>query len=354
MSETKHLRTQQEVTRWQRLFRVFFAWYAVLGVALLAAAYMLEFEVCQRLGPHPKLQYLCTIAQYLANSIGLALLVASVFSFSIESASFLDYMKGILVRIVVSKDFLRNLSLSNKREAMELILKPSDDQASLASQVEEYFKQHIDQSMHLFEKNFKSSGNLNLRATYEDDNPVVRVYEDSSYTIHRTEPRFLPLKFGFEDSRSKLIDGEYVIPNEPGRPLKEADFKGTPRKAESGLLWNEFTYELPDDVHNHPYISIHMRYIEYGQDHWQLIVYRSMSFMNGLNVSLLCERDLRVKGYMIFDVEKNYTVTLSPDSKDLRIRCSQWIQPGRGLCILVAKENSTQVGVASPTAKKTD
>jgi len=341
--EKKNTRTMQRVKEWKSLFRSFFARYSVFGISLLVIAYLLRFEVCPLLTKWPKLAFICDLAHFLCGTTGVALIVASVFSFSIESASFLGYMKRILVKIVVSKDFLRNLTLANKKEALELILKPSEDQIKLYSNVEEYFHEYIEKSMHLFEHNFKSKGVINLFATYSDDDPTLRIEETVSHTVYRTETQFNNLEFGFEDERSNVLGGEITPPNKPHIVLNANDFKKSIKREESGFVWTEYKYDIPDDLHYHPYLAFQLRLIEYGHDHWQIFTLKTIGFFDGLATYLRCDRDLIVKDYMIYDLERNYSIRLSEDRKMLHINCSQWVEPGRGFSILVAKNSATAI-----------
>ena len=63
-----------------------------------------------------------------------------------------------------------------------------------------------------------------------------------------------------------------------------------------------------------------------GSDHWQLFCYKSLFPTDQIDLHLRCDKDLLIKGYMIFDKEKNYTVDLAKDKKNITISCSQWLK----------------------------
>ena len=100
----------------------------------------------------------------LLSAVGIALLVGCIFDFSKNSEAFLKFVSEILTDIIVSKTFLSSLTANDKKSALKLILQPSFKQIEQYSNINEYFKKKIDDSMKMFDTNFKTNLILNIEA----------------------------------------------------------------------------------------------------------------------------------------------------------------------------------------------
>ena len=307
-----------------------------LGILLLIMSYIIKFDLaCYYKDCNLKLFYLIDIVASFTLTIGIALLVAIIFSYTIESSSFISYIERILKKIVISKDFLNNLDAKGKKEALELILTPSESQTRLYSNINEYFLKHIDESMQLFDTNFKSNFVYEADA-YIDSRGVIRMTQSMIYKLYTTKTEFAPVILGFENESSELV--EMSIHNDSGERYKVnlSDIHKTHKVEESGFEWYEYMYEIDKNYSKSKYITIIQNFIEYGDDHWQLLNHKSIIPTDSIVFNLRCHDEITIKESMIFDIDKNYSVTQSSDNKTIRIVCDQWMKRGTGFCVLVS------------------
>jgi hypothetical protein len=318
---------------WYEQFTKFFFKYFLVGLALIliSVVYKNGIEVFVH-DPFWKevFSYLISIIDI----IGPSLLVASLFTFSIESRSFIDYIKDIIENVIIKKEFLGKLSLIDKREALQRILYPNKEHFNLFGNIKNYFDETIEKNLTLFEYNFKS--HLQINITAKNDNEGFYLYECFSYRIYKGEKGFQPVRFGFENTESKLVSCEYATSKGNIIRLKETDFCIDDQIEESGSKWCLYSYNIPSEIEG-DYITLYSKTIEKGHDHWQLFSYKTILPSEGLNLILDCSNDITIKEFMIFDNDKNYNCQLSNDKKRLEICTTQWLSPGVGLNILVSK-----------------
>jgi hypothetical protein len=122
--------------------------------------------------------------------------------------------------------------------------------------------------------------------------------------------------------------------------IKEEDYEIKEQVEESGFKWTEYSYEIPEQFDKTEFISINTELNEYGQKHWQMFSFKFLAPADGLKIDLRCDSDLIIKYYMIFDKDKYYATSISEDKKHFTLICNQWMKPGVGLSILVAKQST--------------
>lgn len=75
-----------------------------------------------------------------------------MFDFSKNSEAFTIFVSNILRNIVISKEFLNIMSENEKKNSLELILKPTNLQIEQCSSIDLYYKKSIDTFMDLYKK----------------------------------------------------------------------------------------------------------------------------------------------------------------------------------------------------------
>ena len=270
--------------------------------------------------------------------IGPSLIVASLFTFSIESKGFIEYIKDQLEKITIKKEFLDKLNDVDKREALRRILSPSNDKYQLYNNIKNYFEETITKAMSLFEYTFKSNFTIDVNAFIKDDR--VCFEETISQKTYRGKDGLYQIKIGFSEMpMHEFISVQYILPNGECKQINKDKFKITRDVDESGFKNIMYNYDIPEPIETE-FISVIIKYYEYGYDHWQLFAYKTMIPSEGIKVTINCNDDLVIKEHLIYDNDKNYTCNISENKKRLNIFTSQWISPGNGINVLVAKENS--------------
>lgn len=324
---------------WKKLFARYFAKYFLVSIILILISFIIEYNVIPELTGKSKTIYAAELIGYICTTAGVALLVASIFTFTIESSSFLDYIRMVLRKVVVSKEFLKNLTAENKAEALKLVLKPSTALEAVYANVDEYVSAHVEESLHLFETNFKSNVNF-TGFVKREDNGVFYLKESYTMRIHRALDAFEPLSFGFEDPRSKIISAAIVSPDGDQRVnVSPENFNQKKKVEESGFEWYEYTYVIPDYLQKCTYLNLEYEFTEYGQSHWQTFHYKLLQPSDGIDIVIYCCEGVVVKDYMIYDKDRNYSVK-KDNPGSIKVSCHQWMKPGSGISILVGDANT--------------
>lgn len=129
-------------------FSLFFTRYTIWGFVLILIAIIMD--LCNSTDI-----FYIDILQNIFSTLGVALLVGAIFDFSKNSETFTLFVSNILRDIVVSKDFLNVMSEEEKKNSLELILKPTNLQIEQCSSIDLYYKKSIDNFMELYNTPFK-------------------------------------------------------------------------------------------------------------------------------------------------------------------------------------------------------
>ena len=71
---------------------------------------------------YPFLFHIKDIFTLLTQSIGIAIFVANIFTFHLGTKEFFNYVEEMLLKIIVSKEFIGRLDPKDKKELLKLIL----------------------------------------------------------------------------------------------------------------------------------------------------------------------------------------------------------------------------------------
>ena len=130
-------------------FQMFFTKYTIYGIMIILVSVILDLT-------NVKDYFWLEVLKNVLSTIGTAILVGAIFDFSKNSEAFTNFVSNILKRIVVSKEFLNEMSESEKKNSLELILKPTNLQVEQCSSIDLYYKKSISNFMGLYNKPFKT------------------------------------------------------------------------------------------------------------------------------------------------------------------------------------------------------
>lgn len=137
-----------------KVFHLFCNRFAYVGFALIL--FSIIINLCTSLLSNYLSPFSISLICSLLSTIGIALFIGAIFDLAKNSQEFVESVSMILSNIVVSKSFLNTLSENDKRQALELILQPSGDQLQQYSNINQYFQKKVDESVGIFDTNFKS------------------------------------------------------------------------------------------------------------------------------------------------------------------------------------------------------
>ena len=268
----------------------------------------------------------------LLNTIGIALLIGSIFDFSKNSNDFMDFVSAILKDIIVSKNFLKGLEDKEKKKALEMVLTPSGNQLEQCSDIQMYFKRKIDDTMEIFHTNFKTNLVVNVEIKKIDN--IVQTFITLTYRVYKIEDKYFPLITTFEKEECN-VEKSYIIFPEGIKEVSEKDI--TPNEEEiSPTNVKTYSYEIPEDLYIYPYLTIKKHVIEKGYNHWTNFHWNTLTPTDGITFTLKCYDGLHIQEYFIFDSEKLYNVAESDDKTSIDIISTMWLDKHSGFVFTVS------------------
>lgn len=268
----------------------------------------------------------------LSNTIGIALLIGSIFDFSKNSNDFMDFVSSILKDIIVSKNFLKGLEDKEKKKALEMVLTPSGNQLEQCSDIQMYFQRKIDDTMEIFHTNFKT--NLVVNAEIRKLDGIVQTFVTLTYRVYKIEDKYFPLITTFEKEDCN-VEKSYIISPEGVKEISEKDITPTDEDI-SPINVKTYSYEIPEELYKYPYLTIKKTVIEKGYNHWTNFHWNTLTPADGITFTLKCYDELHIKEYFIFDSEEFYNVTENDDETSIDIISTLWLDKHSGFVFTIS------------------
>ena len=284
-----------------------------------------------------------TTAYYLTLSIlatffstlGLTLIVASLFTYTLGTKEFIDYIEDKLESIIIGRNFLANMDSERKEEALHAILKSSKSQKKIYSNIDEYYEYYIHDVMNVSKKNVRSDYKIRADIMYDPDKK--RVYADGSvqYRLYPSDNGYVPITLGIDkDNLSKckrldIFDAEGKLTKIDVSKLNYIETKESETKTATVEL---NSYDFKADNH----LTIEIDFTEYGFNHWMAFKFLIFQPTDGINLEIKCFDDISLKERKIFDITSKYHTSID-EEQHFKISSHQWVQEGSGFMLIVSK-----------------
>lgn len=307
-----------------KFFRRFFNKFFVIGFITILISIIIDLSINDCI--------IKMIIVNLSNTIGIALLIGSIFDFSKNSNDFMDFVSSILKDIIVSKNFLKGLEDKEKKKALEMVLTPSGNQLEQCSDIQMYFQRKIDETMEIFHTNFKT--NLVVNAEVRKLDGIVQTFITLTYRVYKIEDKYFPLITTFEKEDCN-VEKSYIISPEGVKEISEKDITFTDEDI-SPINVKTYSYEIPEELYKYPYLTIKKTVIEKGYNHWTNFHWNTLTPTDGITFTLKCYDELHIKEYFIFDSEEFYNVTEAEDKTSIDIISTLWLDKHSGFVFTVS------------------
>lgn len=307
-----------------KFFRRFFNKFFVIGFITILISIIIDLSINDCI--------IKMIIVNLSNTIGIALLIGSIFDFSKNSNDFMDFVSSILKDIIVSKNFVKGLEDKEKKKALEMVLTPSGNQLEQCSDIQMYFQRKIDETMEIFHTNFKT--NLVVNAEIRKLDGIVQTFITLTYRVYKIEDKYFPLITTFEKEDCN-VEKSYIISPEGVKEINEKDVTSTDEDI-SPINVKTYSYEIPEELYKYPYLTIKKTVIEKGYNHWTNFHWNTLTPTDGITFTLKCYDELHIKEYFIFDSEEFYNVTEADDKTSIDIISTLWLDKHSGFVFTVS------------------
>jgi hypothetical protein len=271
----------------------------------------------------------------LISTVGISIVVASVFTYASGTSRFMEKIRGLLEEIIVKRQFLSNIDSDSKKEALKYILSPSEKEIKNIPNINDYYDFYIKQALNVKEKCVRSNYNSVCRAYFDKNKNKVAVDLEISYRLYPSSNGFQDIQLGFEDDSDSIVRG--LIINYPDGERTPIDVKLEPVDV-GGQPHRLFKYPPKDSDENgkrYKHIDVELRMTGFGFDHWWMLNFKAMQPTDGFSFSLTCDDDIKIKKYAVFVVGATYNIHKENDYF-IKLTCHQWINEGSGLSLLIA------------------
>lgn len=332
-----------EVQKENKIFKIlkmFFNGCTFLGFILILLSIIFTLlDKTYNLCPN----WLTEIISNLLSTIGIALFIGAFFDFSKNSKEFIDFVSNILSDIVVSKTFLQKLSKNDKEQAIAIILKPSGNQLQQYSNINNYFQKKIVETTDIFDTNFKTNLYLQVDVQRNTQSGKIESYVVLRYRIYKINNKFKPIQTWLDKPGSKLLSTKIMTKNKIIN-IDKSQEKKVEDNGNTKIPYQKSSFDIPDDLHNEPYLTVEYKIIEEGYDHWTTFNWSSLTPYDGIDFVLKCYGNLTIKEYFLFDEGDSYNVDLNENKNTMSIISNVWINSYTGFTIVVSetKEQSSE------------
>ncbi|MFA5428401.1 MAG: hypothetical protein WC279_09385 [Sulfurimonas sp.] len=260
-----------------KFFKSYFAW----GFIVLLIIYLIR-------ALYPDIHYIVDSFLKLFETFATAVIVASVFTYSIESPNFLNIIKKKLEDVVISKKFLGEISTESKQEAIKYMLRPSESQLNKYSNLEAYYDHYIQQTLDVTNKNVRSQYRANITISVNKAENKIYANWIISYRLFPSEHGYTPVEAGFlkTDTCSKVKEINVLI---PGKERKKITIDESSKKE----IEEANVYEVNIDAlaEYSPHVDIEMKITECGYDHWMAVNFKALQPTDGFvgPFKILCQ-----------------------------------------------------------------
>lgn len=326
----------------------FFNWIFYISVIMILLGLIIQLELNIHNSDNIYIKYSMDVLGKLLENGGIALFIANIFTYIIGTEDFINYIRQKLMKIVVSKEFITTLSMEEQQKLLKLTLKPSKDLSELYSGIDDYFNDYINSSMKLFENSYRGNLVLNAFASFNSELSKVQLEIDMDYTVYKVGDKFESIKGFFEDSDSKHLSTTIYAKNTSPVVLTNSDaVELAPEDIDDPCVVKGFELQIPEQFNKYQQININRKFIEYGNDHWQVFSYRTVFPYHGIIINLKCSDDLKIKHYITYGKQQDFNVEKLDNS--IKIQNHNWMNPGFGANVVISLDGYHDCPVTNET-----
>jgi len=270
----------------------------------------------------------------LFQSVGIAILVANIFSFVIGTEQFMQYIRERLINIVLSKEFITKLSPDEQRNLLHMVLKPAKELSAIYSGISDYFEQYIYDSLKLFDSCYRGHMVLDAVASFNEEKGCIQVEFDLDYIVYKVADVFEPIRLGLEDEDSEHI--KTVIKGSRDLHSELTNENAENIEVDDPTMKKMMEIKIPEKFNKLSHVNVSRKIVEYGSDHWQVFSYKTIKACDQLTITLRCKDGLVIRNCSTYGVQNRFAI--ERDDCKVKVTHNNWLSPGFGVNIMVAKE----------------
>ena len=308
-----------------------FSWIVLFTALLFVAAGWILLDLSPE---NEKFIYVRNLGSSIFLTIGTALLVSNIFTYMLGTEQFLAYVKNIIKRIVVSREFIRGLGSQEKKELLRRCVRPPDRITRCYSGIEEFFDRSVESFINFYEGGFRGHMVIEAEAKLDREKNQVFVDWDIVYVLYKVDDRFEDIKF-FMSGEAFEVQSIRVEAGNESKELKKEDWV-LDSTDEDGMS-KKVTFEIPAHFHDFNEIAIHRKIREYGKDHWMLFSHHALKPCHRFRATLKCNDGLEIREYLLMGVDSGFHIDFDESSPtSITFTHNGWLEAGSGVTAVVS------------------
>ena len=283
-------------------------------------------------------------------AVGIAVLVASIFTFASGTSEFVNKIQRLLQNIVIHRNFLSNIDSESKRRALAALIKPNELERQNYANLEDYYDVFISKTLDITKKCVRSDYAIRARVFNDIEKGRLGVIQDISYRVHPTKDGYDTIQLKFYDSEdlSQLSFCEYIAISSPGGDRKVYNQFEWNDASQGGEPWRGTKINLDDFGINQLHLNVDMRVVEYGYDHWIPVGWRAGQPTDGFSFFLRCEEGIKLKNFMTFVSGANFHIE-NRNNSEIHVTSHQWFNEGTGISIVAGIDEAVSNNAVDDT-----
>lgn len=334
--ESNNTHQRSKLRKW--LFN-FFSNYIWVGLFIVLGTALIDQYTIEK-------NYFISVLIELLKSIGIAIAVAAIFTYASGTSKFIEKIQTLLQDIVVNRNFLGNIDSSSKREALNALIKPSNEEIKIYSNIEDYLNTYINNTMDVTKKCVRSNYSVNSRAYIDKEKNKVAVISKISYRLFPTKDGYSAIQLGFSIQETISYCQSIIINTHHGDRdiIKREKIKFEKTTVDAGEI-NLYTLDLKEYDKSCSHLDIEINMVEYGEDHWMLLSFQAMQPTDGFKHHLRCEDGLLVSQHATFIHGAKFYIDKNDKKNEISTSCNEWINEGSGLSVVISKPHTIDLNL---------
>lgn len=339
LNESEHIKGSEEEANTKKdkkgkKFFEMFSKYFWLGLVAVLASIILQDMIIKYQWDN----FIVKLIPTLASTLGLTIIVASFFTYTLGTKEFIEYIEAKLEDIIIARNFLKNMDDNKKSEALHSILKPNKLQQKIYSNLNAFYEYYINDIMNVSEKNVRSDYNMSIEVHYDEAKGKIYAIGSVVYRLYPSVHGYVPITLGVEKDNPESKCTRLEIFDEDGKcekiKLETLEYKENTKHDNMKIA------SVPLDEYSvgneGQHLTIELDFKEYGFDHWMAFKFLVFQPTDGINFEIKCNDSIKIKERIIYDLQSKYHISVNEDSR-YKISSHQWIEEGSGLMIIVSK-----------------
>lgn len=310
----------------------FFTKYLFISISLILFGILISMIPSS----NKTVSFIIEVIAKIIESIGVAIFIGHIFTFTMGTEEFLNYIRNRLIKIVISKEFITKLSQSEQKNLLRMVLKPTKELSNMYSGINSYFTQYIDESINLFKKSYRGHMNIDAVASYNKEKNKIQILFDLDVITYKTDDMFEPIQLSLEEESFELLGVTIKGKGGEFEEINKEIIENILKPNQSGMK-KRHEIIIPDKFNSLTQINTSIKIVEYGEKEWQIFSFSNAKPCDQLSITLRCEDNIIIKSSNMYGVEQKFSVEKS--DKKIKVTYNDWLSPGFGVNIMVAQNN---------------